>query len=570
MVRAMAHLLLDQLASFAGLGLVLAACAARDPDARSPKSSSGRAAGDRAELALVNGTILTMDPARPVARAVAMQHGRIVYVGDDATPWIGPGTRVIELAGRTAVPSLTDAHAHLTGLGDKLEQVDLVGCASAEECARRTSQATPGGPDEWIRGRGWDQNKFPDKAFPTHAALDKASGGRPVWFRRVDGHAGWANARAMELAKIDKTTPDPPGGKILRDASGEPTGVLVDNAMRLVSRIMPELSDEARARSILRAQEIALEQGLTEVHEMGIDSQTVRVYRQLAAEGKLKIRIYAYRSSGDFTEALASKPDGITPYAFFTVRGIKLFADGALGSRGAALLTPYSDDKDNVGLMVTPPDRLERATARAFKAGWQIAVHAIGDRANRVVLDAFEKAGCTSARDHRFRVEHAQILAPEDIARFRSLGVIASMQPKHATSDMPWAEARLGKDRLAGAYAWRRILDSGAKVAWGSDFPVEGVSVLQGLHAAMTRTDESGEPEGGWFPEQRLTPEEALAGFTTGAAYAAFEESWRGRAAVDQAADFTVFDADVRDASKLQKARAVFTIVGGKVQYERK
>jgi hypothetical protein len=338
--------------------------------------------------------------------------------------------------------------------------------------------------------------------------------------------------------------------------------------MDLVGRVIPAASDSTREQNILKAQRLVLEQGLTEVHEMGIDSATVRTYRRLAAEGKLALRVYAYRSAGDLDEALASKPDGITPDAHFTVRGIKLYADGALGSRGAALLAPYADEKDNTGLMVTPPEVIERAAARALAAGWQVAVHAIGDRANRAVLDAFEHAGCGAAKDHRFRIEHAQILALPDIARFARLGVIASMQPKHATSDMPWAEARLGGDRLAGAYAFRRVLASGAHVAWGSDFPVEDVSVLEGLYAATTRKDASGQPPGGWHPEERLSPEEALAGFTTGAAYAAFEESWRGRAAVGQAADLTVFDGDVTDEARLLTLHALLTVVGGRVAYE--
>jgi predicted amidohydrolase YtcJ len=519
-----------------------------------------------------------MDAAHPRARSVAVVGTRIAYVGDDdASAWIGPNTRVVDLAGKSVVPALTDAHAHLTGLADKLDQVDLEGCASADACAERVRSSpqaaapTPAQGDArpWIRGRGWDQNRFPDHQFPGHATLDKISKERPIWLRRIDGHAGWANGRALELAKIDKKTPDPPGGRILRDAGGEPTGVLVDNAMELVGRVLPETSDATRAENILRAQDLVLEQGLTEVHEMGIDSTTVRTYRRLADEGKLVLRVYAFRSAGDLEEALASKPDGVTPDAHFTVRGIKLYADGALGSRGAALLAPYADEKGNTGLLVTPPETIERASERALAGGWQIAVHAIGDRANRAVLDAFEHAGCSAAKDHRFRIEHAQILAPSDVDRFSRLGVIASMQPKHATSDMPWAEQRLGRERLAGAYAFRRVLDSGARVAWGSDFPVEGVSVLEGLYAAMTRQDASGKPPGGWLPEERLSPEAALAGFTTGAAYAAFEESWRGRAAVGQSADLTVFDGDVTDAGRILTLHAVLTVVGGRVAYAR-
>jgi predicted amidohydrolase YtcJ len=542
------------------LASLLLACASSPPPT---KLTSARS---EAELVLTNGDVRTMDPSRPQARSIAVSSGKIVFVGDDASAWIGPKTRVIDLAGKPVVPALTDAHAHLVGLGQMLDQVDLVGCASAEACAERLRAAPPG--DAWVRGRGWDQNRFPSASFPTHDAIDAVVADRPAWLRRVDGHAGWANARALALAGIDRKTPDPAGGRIIRNADGAPTGVLVDNAMDLLEEHLPKATDAERERQILRAQAVALEHGLTEVHEMGIDEQTVRVYRRLAAAAKLRIRVYAFRSAGELDAIFASKPDLGVPGSFFTVRGIKLFADGALGSRGAALIAPYSDEHENTGLFLTPPDTIERTASRALAAGWQVAVHAIGDRANRVVLDAFEHAGCAAHPNHRFRLEHAQVLAENDIKRLAPLGVIASMQPKHATSDMPWAEARLGRDRLFGAYAWRRVLDTGARVAWGSDFPVEGVSPFEGIFAAVTRTDETGMPAGGWLPDQRLTLDEALRGFSEGAAYAAFEESWRGRVAVGQAADLTVLDHDLGDPRTLLSTRAKLTIVGGAIAFE--
>jgi predicted amidohydrolase YtcJ len=561
--------------------LALAGCpAAPPPGSNAPTDRPPPAAPARreeAELVLRGGTIFTMDPAHPRARDVAIAGGRFVYVGDDASAFVGSRTRVIELGGSPAVPSLTDAHAHLVGLGESLARVDLEGCTSADDCAARVRKwatehpsASAAPADGWVRGRGWDQNRFADKRFPEHAALDRAVPDRPVVLRRIDGHAAWANARALALAGIDRKMADPAGGKIIRDRAGDPTGVFVDNAVDLLERVLPPTSDAERAQAILRAQEVALEHGLTEVHEMGIDGKTTAVYRQLAREQKLKIRIYAFRSASELDAVLESKPDPPSAHGFFVVRGIKLYADGALGSRGAALLAPYTDEKDNVGLFVMPAEGIEAAARKALVRGWQLAIHAIGDRANRSVLDAFEHAGCASTADHRFRIEHAQILSRGDIPRFKALGVIASMQPKHATSDMPWAEARLGKDRLSGAYAFRSLLESGARTAWGSDFPVEGVSVIEGIHAATTRTDVAGKPEGGWTPAERLSLDQALRGFSEGAAYAAFEESWRGRAAVGLAADLSVFDRDLADPAALPKARARLTIVEGRVMFERR
>ncbi len=545
-----------------GVG-TLAGCGARAGGA-APAS-----APPAADLVLQNGAVFTMDPARPRARAIAIAKGRIAFVGDDASPWIGASTRVIDLGGRAVVPSLTDAHAHLSWLGESLEHVALEGCTGPDDCVERLRKVPANEREQWIHGHGWDQNRFADKQFPTHAAIDRVVADRPVWLRRVGGHAGWANARALALAGIDRSTKDPTGGRIVRDAAGNPTGVLVDNAMALVEKVVPPASDEALERRILRAQDIALEHGLTEVHEMGIDEPTVQAYRRLAGASRLRIRVYAFKTFGALDATFATKPDAPARDALFTVRGVKLFADGALGSRGAALLAPYSDEPSTSGLLLTSPETIEKAARAALASGWQLAIHAIGDRANRIVLDAFEHAGCADHPEHRFRLEHAQVLATEDIGRLGKLGVIASMQPKHATSDMAWAPSRLGADRLAGAYAWRRVLASGARVAWGSDFPVEDVSVVAGLHAAVTRTDAGGHPAGGWLPDQRLTLDEALHGFTAGAAYAAFEESWRGRAAVDQAADLTVFDRELTETSLLQ-ARPVMTIVGGNVVYEKK
>jgi predicted amidohydrolase YtcJ len=522
------------------------------------RALAAAAAEPPADLVLRGGEIVTEDPAQPHARALALRGGEIVAVGDDAAvaPLMGAKTRVVELRGRAVVPALTDAHAHLVGLGFTRAMVDLRGARSAEECARRVAAAAKSIKRAWILGRGWDQNRFPDKAFPTHATLDRVAPDRPVFLDRVDGHAGWANAEAMRRAGITRATADPSGGRIIRDPHGEPTGIFIDRAMSLVEKAIPAPTAAEIEAAIVRAQELVLAEGLTEVHEMGISAATVEVYRALARDGRLKLRVYAMASADDADTLVSHPPERSESRALFTLRGIKLYIDGALGSRGAALLAPYSDDPNNSGLLLTKPERVEELARRAVKSGWQIAVHAIGDRGNRIVLAAYEKAGVTPAQ--RFRIEHAQVVALDDFARFGKFGIVASMQPTHATSDSPWAEARLGKQRLKGAYAWRRMLDAGAPLAFGSDFPVEEPSVVAGFRAAVER--------GGWTVDQKLTLDETLRAFTTGAAFAAFEEGWRGRAARGMAADLTVFDRPVK---KLLTARVDLTIVDGRIVYER-
>ena len=517
-------------------------------------AASAHAAEPPADLVLRGGDVLTQDPAHAHAHAVATRGGFIVALDDAAGKLVGKSTRVIELHGRAVVPSLTDAHAHLSGLGFAAAEIDLRGAASADECARRVAAARPT-RGAWRLGRGWDQNRFPDGKFPTHAALDKLDGA--ISLERVDGHALWVNAAAMRAAHVDRDTKDPAGGKIVRDDKGEPTGIFVDNAMSLVDKAIPEPTAAELDAAILRAQALVLAEGLTEIHDMGIGGDVIKAYLRLVDAGKLQLRVYAMGAQSDADLLLARKPMLAKPGAMFTLRGIKLYADGALGSRGAALLAPYADDPRNSGLVITPEPELERIARAAVNSGWQVAVHAIGDRGNRNVLDAFAAAGVGPAQ--RFRIEHAQVVALPDIARFRKLGVIASMQPTHATSDSPWAGKRVGTERIKGAYAWRRMLDAGVALAFGSDFPVEEPSVVAGFRAAVERA--------GWTPDQKLTLDETLRAFTSGAAFAAFEESWRGRAAPGMAADLTVFD---RGAADLVHARADVTIVAGRVVYERR
>ncbi len=525
-----------------------------------------------ADYVVLGASIHTMDSTKPRAEALAARGDRIIAVGTESemAALIGANTRTFRLSGRAIVPGLVDGHCHLHGLGVAQESLDVRGKKSAEEVAKSVAEAAKGrAAGEWITGRGWDQNLFTPAVFPTHASLDALVSDRPVALTRIDGHAVWANSAAMRAAGIDRSTVDPAGGRIMRNEKGEPTGVFIDNAMDLVQVTMPVESNETRERRILQAAKTALSLGLAGVHEMGIDDATVGVYRKLAAEGRLPIRVYAYLAGGSPMVSLAGrKPDvDETGSAMFVMRGVKVFADGALGSRGASLLKPYADEPSSSGLSIMDRNALSKAAVQAADAGFQLAVHAIGDRANRDVLDAVASIGAERSKALRFRIEHAQIVAPDDIARFASLGVLASMQPTHATSDMPWAPARLGSDRLAGAYAWQSLKSAGAWLVFGSDFPVEEPSPLMGLWAAVSRQDPSGNPPNGFLPEQRVSLDEAIAGFTVGPAYASFAEKNRGKIAPGYMADLTVFDREFTAERALLDTKVVAVVVGGKVAY---
>jgi hypothetical protein len=478
---------------------------------------------------------------------------------------------VIDLAGRSATPGLVDGHCHLYGLGKSLEEISLRGEKTADAAAAKVADAARGRPaGEWIEGRGWDQNLWPKKEFPTHELLDRAAPAHPVALRRIDGHALWVNAAAMKLAGVTRATADPAGGRIVRDGRGEPTGVFVDHAMGLIEARIAAPDAAVIRRRLLAAAKVATEAGLTGVHDMGLPDPVVDEYRKLAAAGELPLRAYLLLSGDEklFASLPQRHPDEDRDgSAMVVVRGIKLYADGALGSRGAALLEPYSDDPGNRGLTLMTREAMTTAAQAALRMGWQIAVHAIGDRGNREVLDAFAAAGVRPP--NRFRIEHAQVVAPEDFARFGRMGVIASMQPTHATSDMPWAEARVGPVRVKGAYAWRSMIVAGAHVSAGSDFPVEEVPPLNGLWAAVTRQDRGGKPEGGWHPEQKMTLDEAIHSYTVEPAYASFEETHRGKIAPGYVADFTIFDRELRPES-LRETQISMTIVGGRVVYERR
>jgi predicted amidohydrolase YtcJ len=535
-----------------------------------PQPGSAGASKEVADVVLVGGDLWTMDPQRPRAEAMAVRGDRILAVGDAAQvrAFAGPSTRVIDLRGRSATPGLVDAHCHLYGLGADLENVSLRELASEAAAVQKIADAAKTrAAGQWLIGRGWDQNRWPGQQFPTKKSLDAAISDRPVVLTRIDGHALWVNSVALREAGITKATPDPDGGKIVRDAAGEATGVLIDNAQELVLRKQPAPTPELREQRIKTAAKVAIEAGLTGVHDMGIEEATAEAYRKLAGAHQLPLRVYAYMTAPDRLERYATPPQPAT--GRFVMRGVKMYADGALGSRGARLYAPYSDDPKNQGLWRTTPEQMKKATDAAVAGGWGVAIHAIGDAGVGAVIDAFAAAEAAHPGDHRLRIEHTQVIALKDVPRMAAVRAIASMQPTHATSDMPWAEARVGAERVKGAYAWRTLLDQRVPIAAGSDFPVEEVSPLLGLYAAVTRQDAKGAPPGGWYPGERMTLDEAIAAFTRGAAYAEFAEDSRGMLAVGRRADVTVFSGKLAPDKSLLELRIDYTIVDGEIVHDR-
>ena len=531
-----------------------------------------------ADLVVTNGRIYTADGARPVVDAMAIRGGRVVFVGDraGARALTGANTRTLDLQGRTVIPGMTDAHAHVTGLGQSLLNVDLTGTTSYQQVIDRVierARNTPKG--EWIIGRGWDQNDWGDTRWPTLEALSRAVPEHPVFLERVDGHAGLVNALALQKAGVTKATKDPSGGAIERDAQGNPAGVFIDNAQGLIDRAIPAMTRAQVKNAIKLAIAEMHRWGLTGVHDAGASATVLELYEELGREGALNIRLNAMISDHAPTiDAWFTRgPQNGLHDGMLWVRSVKLYQDGALGSRGAALLEPYSDDARTSGLLVSAPEHIKDVATRALRAGFQVNTHAIGDRGNRLVLDAFEAAlKEVPTADHRFRVEHAQILNFDDIPRFAALGVIPSMQASHQTSDMYWAGNRLGEGRLRGAYAWRSLIESGVVIPNGSDFPVEHVNPLISFKAAVSRQDARGWPEGGWYPEQRMTRDEALKSMSLWAAYAAFQEDELGSLTAGKRADFVVLDQDIMRVpdAMLPDTRVLSTWVGGRSVYERK
>ncbi|MCS7182052.1 MAG: amidohydrolase [Thermoanaerobaculum sp.] len=514
------------------------------------------------------GGIVHLPDRPPQQREVAVADGRIVALvaPEEAPSWRRRAREVVPIPQAHVYPGFTESHGHLTGFGAALETVDLTGAGSYQEVIQRlAAKAHQLPPGSWVLGRGWDQNLWEGKAFPHHRELSQAIPHHPVLARRVDGHALLVNEHALQLAGITAQTPDPPGGQILRDAQGQPTGVLVDAAGDLVERVLPQPSVEELQRRQLAAAHRLASFGITSIHDAGTTARELEALRLLAGLGQLPIRVYVMLDGSDeqllaqeLARGVQTAPDGM-----LTVRAVKLYADGALGSRGAWLSQPYEDAPGQVGLSLTPLQRLRDVVARAAAAGFQPCIHAIGDEAVHQVLNLYEELLAGRAASLRPRVEHAQVVRPEDVPRFAQLQVIASVQPTHCTSDMPWAPERLGPSRIAWAYRWRSLVDAGARLCLGSDVPVEHPDPRLGIWAAVTRKTPQGHPPQGWNPAERLTLGEAVAGFTQWAAYAAFEETVRGRIAPGMWADLTIFDRPLEEGNALS-AQLLRTVVGGK------
>jgi predicted amidohydrolase YtcJ len=486
---------------------------------------------------------------------------------------IGPKTRILELSGRAVTPGLIDAHSHLSSLGRALAEVDLVATRSYAEVIERVSDAATDVPaGEWILGRGWDQNDWEQKSFPDHRGLSEAVPDHPVWMTRIDGHAALVNEAAMERLGIDRGVIDPEGGRFLRRDDGDVTGVLVDNAMDVVEGGIPEPTTAQRERWVSAAVAHCLARGLTTVTDMGIDQAEYEAYETLDRDGRLPLRAALFLS--DDEELIANwleRGPAIDAESRLLLRGIKLYADGALGSRGAALIEPYDDDRTNVGLLTSSSEHLTDVCRRALDGGFQVGIHAIGDRGVLVSLDAMEACFAGPKPEARFRLEHAQVMRLQDIDRLARLGVIASVQPTHATSDMPWAGDRVGESRLQGAYAWRRLKEAGALLALGSDFPVEKVDPLLGFYAAISRQDLEGEPPNGWRAGERLSRQEALRGFTLDAAYSLFLDQEVGSLELGKRADLVVFSRDPMEVpvAEVPAIEIDLTIVDGEIVFER-
>ncbi|MCW8844779.1 MAG: amidohydrolase [Gammaproteobacteria bacterium] len=527
---------------------------------------------------LAMGSDLLVKNVRGVTPTVdGMQQFSCMTVSDGRVETLATGeecgtlsaAEIIDGKGRGLLPGLIDAHGHVLWYGLAHTRVDLVGTKSLEEALQRVKAFADAHPDHpWILGRGWNQEHWPERKFPTAADLDKVVPDRPVWLGRIDGHAGWANSAALKASGVNAETENPHGGMLIRDEQGRPSGVLVDAAEALVGDHVPELTMAQRRDALATATRELAAFGLTGVHDAGVDPASLEAYRELAGNGGLAIRIYAMLSGADYA-------DGVPPYPFvigqqrLLVQSIKLYIDGAMGSRGAAFMEPYKDDPENSGLLFMQPEQIDALVAKWSNASYQVNVHAIGDLANKVVLDAFEKLDPVDRKRLRHRIEHVQVVAPEDLKRFATLGIVPSMQPVHVSSDWRMLGERLEERRLVGAYAWRSLLDDGNRIAAGSDFPVESPNPMFGLYAAVTRLDMDGEPEGGWHPDQKMTLDEALRAFTLDAAWAAHQERELGSLEKGKWADFILVDRDLYaiPAEQIKDVRVLGTWVAGENVY---
>ncbi len=544
-----------------------------------------------ADMVIFGGTIYTVDSNKPTVEAVTVKNGLIVFAGseEEARKQIADNTTLIDLKGKTMTPGFIEGHGHIMGVGYNELNLDLMYVTSYDELIQQVKEAVAKAqPGQWIVGRGWHQDKWetkPDrmiKGFPLHHALSEISPNNPVFLRHASGHAAFANAKAMQIAGVGqlslerKPTDQNDGGEILRDELGNPTGLFNERAMTLVARHIPEDSEETDAQALALAIQACLRNGITSFHDAGASRENIALFRNFKEEGKLDLRLYVMLTGWDrdlIYEWFEKGPE-IDPTHLLTIRSVKLNCDGALGSRGAWLLEPYTDRPDFSGMATLSMDTVLKTAHQGLTHGFQICSHAIGDRANREILDRYEialKANPAKADNHRFRIEHAQHLHPADIPRFASLGVIPAMQAIHMSSDRPWAIDRLGEKRIVeGAYMWQSLLASGAKIVNGTDAPVEPVNPIPSFYASVTRQTLKGEPVGGFEPNEKMTREQALKSYTLDAAYGAFEENIKGSIEPGKLADFTIFSDDimkVEDAAIL-KTTVSMTILGGRVVYQ--
>lgn len=534
-----------------------------------------------ADLVLTNARIHTLDTKKPMVEALAIQGGRVVATGSmqDLKTWQGPATRVVDLKGKAVYPGFHEGHGHLKGLGYQLVRLDMAGMTSLETIQSKVKEEISStSKSEWVLGRGWDQNLWTKKEFPTRQDLDKLGEGIPVSLTRVDGHAIWVNTLALKKAGITRDTRDPVGGKIIRDAQGEATGILIDRAMDLVTAVIPPESKAQREKAIRAALARCAEYGLTSFHDAGVSGEDIAIYEALAAQGELPLRLNVMLAGADAKLIDRFMKSGPLVKDMLQIRSVKLMADGALGSRGAAMLEAYTDQAGYSGLEILTEEQIYQSVKRFAQSGFQSAVHAIGDRTNRIVLNAFERVIKEFPKaDLRLRVEHAQILDAQDIPRFGKLGIIASMQPTHLTSDAPWVPTRIGNDRMEeGAYVWQKLRQSKAVLVSGSDTPVESANPLWGLYAAVTRQTQDGQPPKGWSYDQHLTMDEALESYTKNAAYAAFREKDMGTLEAGKLADIVVLDSDLgqimadKKPQDILKTKVLMTISNGRIVYENK
>ena len=533
-----------------------------------------------ADTVIDNANGYTLNSNNELVRFAAMafdDKGKIIAVGTSADVAArAPKAKRVDMQGKTVLPGLIDAHGHVFGLGEQLTQLDLSATTTlADALKAATSYAAANPSQAWLRGRGWNQEIWKLGRFPKATELDAVVKDRPMWLERVDGHAAWANTRAMQLAGITKSTPDPAGGKIMRDAQGNATGIFVDAAQDLVTRVMPKQT-EAEARVVLERslQQIA-SMGLTSVHDAGINVAQDKLYRSYADTNRMTARVYAMIGDvgADFDTLSKNGPLATYGSDVYALRAVKLYSDGALGSRGAALIAPYSDEPKSHGLLFRKSADIYGMMEKAMKRGYQVNVHAIGDAGNRQILDGYQRlVKETGSVGQRHRMEHAQVVALEDILRFKTIGIIPSMQPTHATSDMNMAEQRVGPQRIKGAYAWQSFLKQGSRIPCGSDFPVESSNPFFGIHAAVTRSNAAGKPADGWYANEAMTLEQAFRCFTLDAAYAGHQEKSLGSLEKGKWADFIVIDQDLfkMPARDIHKTAVLQTWLGGRQVFARK